>query len=146
MTAMTNYLENKLVDHLLRGASFSAPSTLYVGLFTVSPSDAGGGTECTGGGYGRVAVTCNGTNWSATDGAGTTGYSAGDSGTISNNVSIKFPLPTATWGTVVAVGLFNTQTGGNLLLQGSITEPVLINTDSAEPEFEPGALTFQIDN
>jgi hypothetical protein len=146
MTAMTNYTENKLLDHLFRGTSFSAPSNLYVGLFTASPTDTGGGTECTGGSYARVTVACNGTNWAGTQGAGTTAVSSGDSGTVSNNTSITFPTPTAGWGTVIAVGLFDAATGGNMLLWGPVSPSKTINLGDAPPQFAPGDLQFQIDN
>jgi hypothetical protein len=144
---MTDYLENKLVDHLFRGTSFSAPSNLYAALFTVSPTDTGGGTECTGGEYARVTVACSTTNWSGTQGAGTTAASSGTSGTVSNKIAITFPSPdTAGWGTVVAVGLFDAATGGNMLLWGPVSPSKTINLGDAPPQFAPGDFQYQIDN
>lgn len=44
---LTNYLENKLLDHFLGTTAYTMPSPVYVALFTVAPGDAGGGTEVT---------------------------------------------------------------------------------------------------
>jgi len=146
MAAMTDYLENKIIDWLLRGQSFTPPSTVYVALFTAAPTDAGGGTEVSGGSYARVGVACTLSNWAGTQGAGTTTASTGSSGTTSNNVAITFPAPTANWGTVTAFGLFDAPTGGNLLIYGNLNTPKTINNGDAAPSFAAGALTFQDDN
>mgnify|MGYP000656172872 FL=1 len=69
MSAMSNYLENKLVDHIFRGVSFTAPAALHVALFTAAPSDSGGGTEVSGGSYARAALSPSTTNWASTGGA-----------------------------------------------------------------------------
>ena len=50
MAGFTNYLEDKIINHVFGGAAYSAPSTSYVALYTTSPTDAGGGTEVSGGG------------------------------------------------------------------------------------------------
>lgn len=146
MTAMSDYLENKLIDQLFRGQAYSFPATLYVGLFTVAPSDTGGGTEVTGGAYARVAMTASLANWAGTQGAGTTTASSGTGGTTSNNNAITFPAPTANWGTVVAWGIFDAASGGNMLIYANLTISKTINNGDAAPSFASGAETFQIDN
>ena len=50
---LSDYLENKLIDHFLGTTSYTMPTPVYVALYTVTPSDAGGGTEATGGSYAR---------------------------------------------------------------------------------------------
>ena len=145
MTAMTDYLENKIMDWLLRGQPFTPPTNVYVGLFTVAPNDAGGGTEVTGNNYARVAVACTETAWAGTQGAGTTAASSGTSGTTSNNAQINFPTPSATWGTVLAFGIFDAATGGNLLIYAPLTVAKTINPGDVV-DFPPGTLTFQDDN
>ena len=59
--AKSNYLENKVIDHFLGTSSTSAPSNVYMGLFTSNPTDAGSGTELTIGsnGYTRQVITFN---------------------------------------------------------------------------------------
>ena len=128
MSAMSNYLENKLVDHIFRGVQFSMPSTLYVGLFPTAtpPSDsttgASGNGEIAGNGYGRAVLAPTTANWAATNGAGTTtNPSSGTGGATSNNGVITFPTPSNTWGQVTHFGIFDAQTGGNMLFHGQLS-------------------------
>lgn len=146
MAAKSNYLENKIIDWLLRGQTFTPPATTYVGLFTVAPSDTGGGTEVTGGSYARVAVTSSLTNWAGTQAAASTVASSGTNGTTSNNAAITFPAPTANWGSITAFGLFDAASAGNLLIYGNLTTPKTVNNGDAAPSFPAAALTYQEDN
>jgi len=57
MAEFSNYLENKVLDHVLRNVSYSSPTTVYVGLYTSDPTDAGSGTEVSGGSYARQALS-----------------------------------------------------------------------------------------
>lgn len=142
---LTDYLENKMVDHLFRGTAYTAPATLYVSLHTASCSDSSTGTEATGGSYARVAVTSNGTSWANTQASGT-GVSSGTSGTTSNSGAITFPSPTANWGTVTHFGIFDASTSGNQILCQALTTSKTVNNADAAPSFGAGALTIQIDN
>lgn len=127
MSAMSDYLENKLIDQLFRAQSAPTTTTLYVGLLTAAPSDSGGGTEVSGGSYGRVAVTSSLANWAGTQSAGSTVASSGSSGQTSNNGAITFPTPTAGWGTVTHFGIYDAATGGNLLFWGALTIAKTVN-------------------
>lgn len=127
MSAMSDYLENKLVDQLFRGQSAPTTSTLYVGLLTGAPSDTGGGTEVSGSSYARASVTSSLANWSGTQTAGSTDASSGTGGQTSNNAAITFPTPTGTWGTVSHFGIYDASTGGNLLFWGALTINKTIN-------------------
>ncbi len=126
MPAMSDYLENAVIDQLFRGQAFAAPANLYIALFTAAPTAAGGGTEVSGGGYARAAVASSLANWAGTQGAGTVAASSGTSGTTSNNAQINFPTPTAAWGTVVAMGIFDAATGGNLLFFGNLSQSQVV--------------------
>jgi hypothetical protein len=100
---LTNYLENKLIDHFLGTTSYTMPADVYVALFTVAPSDAAGGTEVTGGSYARQIAT----------------FTAASSGATSNDSNIDFTgMPAAT---TVAIGIFDAITTGNMLLYGTLT-------------------------
>lgn len=145
MTAMSDYWENKLIDFSLRGQAYSAPVTVYIGLHTATPNDAGGGTEVTGGSYARVAVTCSLANFAGTQSAGSTTASSGTGGTTSNNGVITFPTPSAGWGNVVGCAVYDAPSGGNLLFPGTLTVAKTINIGDAV-SFPAGSLTFQIDN
>lgn len=141
MSAMSDYLENKLVDQLFRGQAAPTTSTLHIGLLTAGPSDSGGGTEVAGNAYARVAVTSSLTNWAGTQSAGSTVASSGTGGQTSNNTVITFPTPTATWGTVTHFGIYDAATGGNLLFYGTLTIAKTIN-QSDTVSFPAGSLTI----
>lgn len=131
MSNMSDYLEVQLRAHLFRTGSFTKPTVLGVGLFTVTPSDAGGGTEVTGGSYARVNLPPLDANWTAPDATG---------GLTDNAVAITFPTPSANWGTVVAFGIFDATTAGNLLVWGPISPNKTINNGDPAPAFAIGAL------
>ena len=145
MGAMSDYLENKLIDHVFRATSFTAPSSIYIALFTANPSDSGGGTEVTGGSYARVNLAPSISNWANTQTSGT-GASSGTSGTTSNSSTITFASPTANWGTITGMAAFDASTSGNMLFWAALTTSKTVNNGDAAPSFSAGALTFQIDN
>lgn len=100
---LSNYLEDKLLDHFLGTATYTKPTTVYVALYTVAPSDAGGGTEATGGSYARQTAT----------------FTASSGGATSNSANIDFTgMPSCT---VVAIGVHDALTSGNLLVWGTLT-------------------------
>lgn len=129
----SDFLELELLDHVLGAAAYTAPGTLYIALYTVAPTDAGGGTQVSGGNYSRVAVTNNATNWPAASG-----------GSKSNGTAITFPTANADWGTVVAFGIFDAASNGNLLYWGTLgTNKTIQNGDTAS--FAAGTLVVTED-
>lgn len=145
MAGLSDYAENKIIDWLLRGQTYTPPATVYVALLTASTNDAGSPfTEVSGGSYARVAVTSSLANWSGTQGAGTTTASSGTGGTVSNNNAITFPAPTANWGTAVHAVLMDAPTGGNIIGDGALSTPKTINNGDPAPAFAAGQLTFTI--
>ncbi len=118
----------------------AAPVTTYVGLFTTNPtsdvSTANGSTEVSGNAYARVAVTSS-SGWSAiSTGSGTIRQ-------ISNSGVITFPTPSASWGTIIGVGVFDSLTTGQLLWWNSITSQVIGSGVIAS--FAIGALVLTMD-
>lgn len=146
MSAMTNYLENKLIDHVFRGIPFPAPTTLYVALLVASSDDTNNVVEASGAGYARVAVSCNTANWAGTQGIGTTTTSSGVSGTTSNNNVVTFGAPTSNWGDIVGTALMDSPTGGNSLFQGMLSETVTVNAGGPAPSFPVSTFSVQMDN
>lgn len=143
--AMSDYLENKVIDHLFRGTAYTAPTTLYVELYTSACSDSARGTEVSGGSYARASIASSTTNWAGTQSAGSTAVSSGTGGTTSNNIAINFATPSASWGTVTYVGLSDAITAGNMLVCiGPITSQTISNGNTVT--FPIGSLTFQVDN
>lgn len=108
--AMSNYLENKLQDHVLGGPDYARPATVYVALFTADPGETGATGEVSGGSYARAAVTNNSTNWPAASG-----------GVKSNGTTITFPTATASWGTITHMAIFDAATAGNMLYHGALS-------------------------
>lgn len=142
MSAMTNYLENKLIDQIFRAQAAPSTGTLYVALYTVAPTDAGGGAEVSGFNYSRVAIPSSLLNWAGTQGAGSTTVSSGTSGQTSNNNAITFPTPTGGgWGTVVAFAILDAASGGNMVLYGNLTISKVIN-EADTVSFPAGSLAI----
>ena len=57
MSEISTYLENALINATLRNTTYTSVATVYVSLWTSDPTDAGSGTEVSGGSYARQAVT-----------------------------------------------------------------------------------------
>ena len=127
--SFSDHLENELLDHVLLTGPYTQPTHLYVALYTVAPTDAGGGTEVSGGSYARVQHD----SWDVASG-----------GASENTGAITFPQATGDWGTVVAVGIFDADTGGNLLMWADLAASKAIDSgDTAE--FADGELDVTLD-
>ena len=122
--AMTDYLENALISEVLRGVNFASPSTVYVALFTSATTDAGGGTEVSGGSYSRKSAV----------------FSSPSNGVTSNSSQIVFTTATASWGTVTHFAIYDASSGGNMLLHGALDNSKAIDTDDSLV-FEAGNLS-----
>ena len=105
MSAMSDYLENKILDHVLGTTAYTAPSTVYIGLATASFADDNSGTELTGNNYSRVSAS----------------FDAASSGTTDNSAAIEFAAATGSWGSVSHFGIFDAASSGNLLIHGAFT-------------------------
>ena len=100
---LSNYLENKVLDHILGTTTYTKPSAVYVALYTAAPNDAGGGTEVSGGSYARQAAA----------------FDDAASGATQNTGNIDFVnMPSST---VVAIGIHDALTSGNLLVWGTLS-------------------------
>jgi len=139
MTAMTNYLENKLGDHLLRGIAYPMPTQLNHRLFTAAPGEAGGGTEVTGGSYAAVNLAPSQTNYYGTHGT-TVGASSGTSGLIDNAVAIVFPAPTANWGLITHMAVDDE--AANMLTYSPLTISKTVNNGDPAPSVPIGDADF----
>ena len=95
---MSNFLENALINATLRATTYTSVATVYVSLWTSDPTDAGSGTEVTGGSYARTAVT----------------FGAPSNGASTNSADVTFPTATASWGTVGWIGINDSATSGGL--------------------------------
>ena len=114
---LTIYTENKLLDHLLSGPDFVRPATLHFAAFSVAPTETGGGTELSGNGYARKAVTAN-----------TTNLPAAANSVKANGVAIEWAAFTGGPQTVVAVGAYDASVAGNLLFYDVVSTPKTYTT------------------
>ncbi len=141
MSAYSDYLKNKIHDHVLRNRSFTPASPLYWSLWTAAGTDAGGGTEVSGGNYSRVSITPSDTAFTNTQGT-TSGASSGTGGTVSNGAIVQFPTPSASWGTPVEARLYDAASGGNMYIREPLVPKVINSGDDVK--FPVGSSTLQI--
>tara|TARA_Y100000114_G_scaffold2285_1_gene1906 strand:+ start:766 stop:1146 length:381 start_codon:yes stop_codon:yes gene_type:complete len=109
--AFTDYLENKLVAHTFSNTAFTSPSSVFVALYTVAPTDSTTGTEVSGGGYARQSASFT-----------TTGNAA------TNASAIEYPTATGNYGTVVAVAILDASSSGNMLAYATLSASKTIST------------------
>jgi hypothetical protein len=109
--SLTNAFETETLEWLFTTTGVTRPTAWYVGLYTVAPTDSGGGTEVSGFDYARVSVTLSVTGDTATNGS-----------------ALEWATATGTWGTVVAVGIFDAVSAGNLIAYGNLTTSKTITT------------------
>ena len=112
MAEFSNYLENALINAVLRNTTYTSPATVYVSLYTTDPTDADSGTEVSGGSYARTAVTMG----------------APSNGVSTNSADVTFPTATASWGTVSHIGIHDASTSGNLLFHTILDNSKTIDT------------------
>lgn len=136
MAGKSDYLEAKLLDHVLGATTYTPPATVYIALFSATPSDSGGGTELSGNNYARAAVTNNTTNWPNATGTNPTSKA--------NGVPFNFPAASADWVAAVAFGIFDASTGGNLLYWAPLTASVTVLSGKTA-QFNAGNLTVTDD-
>lgn len=143
MSAMCDYLENVLIDHILRTTNYTPPATLYFALFVNATNDAGGGTEVAGGNYARVAVTRANASFKGTHGS-VSGASSGTGGQASNGIEIQFPAPSGNWGTITNMAVFDAASAGNMLFHGQLGQSKTVNSGDAAPKFAVDQFTFTL--
>ena len=109
--SFSNFLETEILDHVFGGNAYSAPATIYLGLFTSNPDEDGSGTEVSGGSYARksVAFTVSGNE-------------------ATNSAAVEFDTATANWGTVTHVGLYDASTAGNLMAYAALSSSKAIES------------------
>ena len=120
MAALSDYLEQKLLDHVLRGIEHPIVTDLFVALFTSDPTDAGTGTEVTDSGYSRQSIRQDTATladaWSAP-------APAAGGHRCDNQRRVQFPAIDDGTITVTHFGIFDSAIGGNLLLHGVFDVP-----------------------
>jgi hypothetical protein len=112
MAEISNYLEDALINGTLRATTFTAPAAVYISLHTADPTDAGTGTEVSGGSYIRQAAT----------------FDAPSNGASATDADVTFPQATGNWGTIGWIGIWDAQTTGNMLYHTALDTSKAIDT------------------
>lgn len=124
----SNYVNTADLNAWLLGQNPTLPTSIYVGLFLTNPTGAGTGTEISGNGYARTAVTFGSPSLS------------GNAMVSSNTSVVQFPTATGTWGTPQYFALYDAATNGNMLYYAALPTTFAITSGMA-PRFASGALT-----
>jgi hypothetical protein len=121
MSAASNYLENKLLDHVLTATGYTAPTTRYLALFTNTSTAAAANLEAgtltdevstSGTGYGREEIT----------------FASASGGSSASDQSVTFDPAESNWGTITHVAVMDAATSGNVLFYGAVTTSKTIET------------------
>lgn len=139
--SLTDAMETDVLKALTGQAtsvlSTTALAHVYVALYTVTPSDTGGGTEATGGSYARVDSKGS---WGAPSGTSPT--------TVANNAAITFPTATGAWSSgsaLVAFALLDASSAGNMIAWGALSDTSKTVATGDTISFAIGALTLTAD-
>jgi len=114
MSSFSNYLEDAVLNYVFRNSGTPTSAGVHLALFTVAPTDAGGGTEVSGNGYARQE----------------TAFGAPSGGAIANTVAEAFTASGGSFGTIVAIGIFDASTGGNMIAFDGITSATVGDGDT----------------
>lgn len=112
---ITHFGANLMIAKMFGATNYTPPATFYLAAFTSLPTLAGGGVEVVGGSYARVAITNN-----------TSNFPAPTTSSTASTALFQFPTPTAGWGTIVAIGIYDAATAGNLIGWYQLTTPRVI--------------------
>ena len=128
MAEMSNYLENALINVTLRNTAYTAPTTVYLALYTTDPTDADTGTEVSGGSYARQSLS----------------VTTASAGIVTSSADVTFPQATANWGTISHIGILDALTSGNLLMHTELTTSKTIELGDIF-KIPTGNLTAELD-
>ena len=112
MSFISDFLENKLVEHVFRANTFVSPAGVYVGLFTGNPGEDGNGPELIGNGYARKQAS----------------FAIPVDGVALNDADVIFDPATSNWATVTHLAIYDAPTGGHVLFYGALSAPITISS------------------
>lgn len=115
MAAFSDAAETLIANFIANAQTATRPTAWFLALFTVAPSDSGGGTEVSGSGYARQAIT----------------FGAASSGVVANTSTHTFTASGGSWGTVTHYGIFSASSAGTLYWHGALgTSRTVADTES----------------
>lgn len=104
MSAFSDAAETLIANFIANNQTATRPTAWFLALFTAAPNDAGGGTEVSGSGYARQAIT----------------FGAASSGVVANTSTHTFTASGGSWGTVTHYGIFSASSAGTLYWHGAL--------------------------
>jgi len=136
MAGLSDYAEVAVLNALLRGTNFTAPTvaSLRFALFTADPTDAGNINEVSVGTWYSRQLT----------GAFTAPSPVGQSNQCSNVASITFPAVTTAAVTVTHIGIFDAATAGNMLISAPMQSAKTLQIGDVL-SFAPGTFVMSLD-
>jgi hypothetical protein len=123
---MTNYLQNAVLNASLRNVTYTQTANVYSALYSVAPTASTSGTEITGNGYSRQLTT----------------FASANAGVCTSNVAVNFTATGNAYPTVVAFGVVDASTSGNILYYKNITGRNVKAGDTLT--FDSGAITITL--
>lgn len=127
--SMSNYLENKVLNHICGNSNYTAPPVLYAGLLTeLIDGEEGQATEIAENSYERAGIS----------------FGIAEDGVISNDTDVDFPVAEEEWGTVKAVAIYDSKTNGSMLFYTNLETEQNIIVDN-QLIFKTGKLTISLD-
>lgn len=130
MGSFSNYLENKILDHVFKVAAFAVPLNIYIALSTADPTDTGGGiAEPVGNAYARTLANA---------------WDAAANGATQNTNQVTFPTATGNWGNITHFAIFDAAVAGNMIAHGSLTTAKAVTTGDT-PRFNAGDIDVTLD-
>jgi len=123
MSAASNYLENKLLDHTLRNTAYTQPSGLWLALFNNTSTNTAANLEA---GTLTDETSTSGTAYARQ----TIAFNAASGGSAASTSTVTFSAATANWGTITHVAIMDggTAGAGNVLFWGAVTTAKTIET------------------
>jgi hypothetical protein len=112
---LSNYTRQGTIDFWYRNATVTRPTTVYVALYSTNPTGANTGTEISGGGYQRQAVTFGASSIS------------GEQAISQNTAVVNFPQLNANVGNAAYIALMSAVNGGNLLAYAPLPVSLQLN-------------------
>lgn len=123
----SNFLENEVLDHILGTASYTAPSNVYLALYTSDPGEGNTGTELSGNGYSRQLIT----------------FTTASGGVATNSSEETFTASGGNFGTITHYALFDASTSGNMLMYAPLTTPRTVS-DGESLRVPVGAISITV--
>ena len=128
----SNYLEEQILNAVLRGQTFPTIDTTYVALMLTDAGEDDTGSEVSGNGYERVSAS-----FAEPEQDGTVSF-------VENDSQVEFPEATGTWGDIGYFAIYDSSTGGNLLFYGALNQEQTVEA-SQTLRFNTGEITVRID-